>query len=366
MTVKQTQSLEGVRKAARRSRPAYYLWALAAFLLPVSVGAVLLALGRAPSAEVQSKDLDAAAAQNVNARPRLEIKNPLPGRATVNRPPANEPPRGDRPADPPAPAPDAPFYLALEKTLAARQLTLAEVCPREDPVARRVLEDYGAVFVAAEGVVHPPVCVFGGEADAAAYQNMVKFRSAVVGRSRIELQPAAMEALLAAREEALQEKLDITPRGGAEAARRTYTDTVRLWDTRFLPALAYWSKRGRLSGDEVARLKRLPLKQQVVEVLELEKKGIFFSKDFSKSILYSIAAPGTSQHMTGLALDVSQYGNARVRQILERHGWFQTVKSDLPHFTYLGVGAADLPALGLRPVRYGSQTFWIPDVGQGR
>ena len=43
----------------------------------------------------------------------------------------------------------------------------------------------------------------------------------------------------------------------------------------------------------MARLKSLPLRNQIAEVLELEKTGVYFSKDLSKSILYSIAAPGT-------------------------------------------------------------------------
>src|SRR5207253_9908731 len=129
----------------------------------------------------------------------------------------------------------------------------------------------------------------------------------------------AMDALQEARREAQGEGLDITPRGGTEAARRSYQDTVRLWDTRFLPALSYWMKRGRLTKEQVARLKSLPLTDQVREVLELEKEGIYFSKDLSKSILYSIAAPGSSQHIMMLALDVDQFTNERVRRILARH-----------------------------------------------
>ncbi len=108
----------------------------------------------------------------------------------------------------------------------------------------------------------------------------------------------------------------------------------------------------------------MPLSEQVRAVLDLEKDGIFFSKDFSKSILYSIAAPGTSQHLAMLALDVEQFADERVRRILARHGWFQTVKSDLPHFTYLGLEEKDLPARGLRPVISGKQLFWIPNVSE--
>jgi hypothetical protein len=254
------------------------------------------------------------------------------------------------------------FYKALEGALKARGLRLEEVCDRMDPVGRRILEDYGAVFVAARNVQPPPVCIFRSAEEVERFQAEAQFRAAVVGGSRIELQPAAMEALLDAREEARARGLDITPRGGTEAARRSYQDTVRLWNTRFLPALSYWMKRGRLSKAEVARLKALSLTEQVREVLELEKSGIFFSKDLSKSILYSIAAPGTSQHIMMLALDVEQFMDARVRRILADHGWFQTVKSDLPHFTYLGLEEKELPARGLRPVESGSQLFWIPNV----
>lgn len=257
------------------------------------------------------------------------------------------------------------FYKALEGALKARGWRLEEVCDRTDPVGRRILEDYGAVFVASSSVQPPPVCIFKSETDVVSFQTEAKFTASVVGGTRIELQPAAMDALQAARAEARREGLDITPRGGTEAARRSYQDTVRLWNTRFLPALSYWMKRGRLTKEQVARLKSLTLTEQVREVLELEQSGIYFSKDFSKSILYSIAAPGTSQHIMMLALDVEQFLDARVRRILARHGWFQTVKSDLPHFTYLGLDEAELPARGLRQVTSGSQLFWIPNV-EGR
>ena len=109
-------------------------------------------------------------------------------------------------------------------------------------------------------------------------------------------------------------------------------------------------------------MRTLSLHDQVAEVLQLEKSGIFFSKDLSKSILYSIAAPGTSQHIALLALDVTEFDNPRVREILAEHGWFQTVLSDLPHFTYLGLKEKDLPKRGLKSVVVDGQTFWIPNV----
>ena len=171
-----------------------------------------------------------------------------------------------------------------------------------------------------------------------------------------------MKALLKAREEAQKENLDITPRDGAEAGRRNYEDSLRLWETRFLPALDYWLAQERLTAADVERLRRLDTRSQVAAVLELERTGIYFSKDLSKSILYSIAAPGTSQHIAMLAFDVIEFDNPRVREILAKHGWFQTVLSDLPHFTYLGLKEKDLPKYGLKSVVVDEQTFWIPNV----
>jgi hypothetical protein len=96
--------------------------------------------------------------------------------------------------------------------------------------------------------------------------------------------------------------------------------------------------------------------------LELERAGLFFSKDLSKSILRSVAAPGASQHLAMLAFDATEFQDARVRDVLARHGWFQTVLSDLPHFTYLGLEERDLASRGLRRVEEFGQTFWVPDI----
>jgi hypothetical protein len=256
----------------------------------------------------------------------------------------------------------APFYEALSKALKKRKTKIESVCPVSDPVARRVLEDYGAMFLANKKVTPPPVCVFTSEEQVTRFQEDAGYLTETVAEADIELQPEAMKALLKAREEARKEDLDITPRDGAEAARRSYEDSLHLWDTRFLPALDYWLAQARLTGEQVARLRSLPLHSQVAEVLELEKTGIFFSKDLSKSILYSIAAPGTSQHIAMLAFDANEFDNARVREILAKHGWFQTVFSDLPHFTFLGHKEKDLPKHGLRSVEVSGQIFWIPNV----
>lgn len=261
-----------------------------------------------------------------------------------------------------APNSQSPFYQTLDRALSARGGSLSDICPDNDGVARRVLHDYGAMFVGSTDILPPPLCVFTSEEQVAEFQAAAGVAPAAIGDAVIELQPAAMAALLAARKVALAEGLNITPRDGAEAARRSYADTVRLWNSRFLPALAHWTSLDRLSESEATRLRSLPINEQVPAVLELEQQGIFFSKDLSKSVLYSIAAPGTSQHIAMLAFDANEFLDARVREILADHGWFQTVLSDLPHFTFLGLAEIELPNRGLKPVEVNSQKFWIPDV----
>ena len=255
-----------------------------------------------------------------------------------------------------------PFYEALAKALKKRKINIETVCPSSDPVSRRILEEYGAIFVADKKVTPPPVCVFTTEEQVTKFQEAAGFEAEFMSYDEVELQPAALKSLKKAREEAQKEGLDITPRDGAEAGRRNYEDSVRLWNSRFEPALDYWLSQGRLTQEQVTRLRGLPLSQQVAEVLELEKTGIYFSKDLSKSILYSIAAPGASQHIAMLAFDVNEFDNPRIREIMAKHGWFQTVLSDLPHFTYLGLKEKDLPKHGLRTLEINGQVFWIPNV----
>jgi hypothetical protein len=258
--------------------------------------------------------------------------------------------------------PPASFYEVLRKALKKRKTAVERICPPTDSVARRVLEEYGAIFLANKKVKTPPVCIFTSESQVEKFQDEIDYVTETIAGADIELQTAAMDALLKAREDAQKEGLDITPRDGAEAARRSYEDSLHLWNTRFLPALEYWLIEGKLTEEQVTRLKELPLHDQIAEVLELEKTGIYFSKDLSKSILYSIAAPGTSQHIAMLAFDVNEFDDPRVREILAKHGWFQTVLSDLPHFTYLGLKEKDLPKNGLKNVEADGQTFWIPNV----
>ncbi len=232
---------------------------------------------------------------------------------------------------------------------------------RGDQVGWQLLADYGAVFVARGGVTPPPGLIFPDADSLSRWRSGLKIGRATIAGKAVELQAPALDALLDARAEALKARLNITLRA-RDGAARTYARTAQLWTWRVQAALAHWVKAGRLSRADAARLRALSPLKQVPEILRLEQQGLFFSQDFRKPILDSVAPPGASQHLAMLALDIQQDGNRKVRAILAHHGWFQTIPLDLPHFTYLGVPESQLPTLGLKPVEEKGRTFWVPDV----
>ncbi len=117
-----------------------------------------------------------------------------------------------------------------------------------------------------------------------------------------------------------------------------------------------------MTREQADHISQLTAYEQVAEVFALEEDGIFFAKDLSKSIIYSVAPPGASQHLSLLAFDVTEHNDMGVRRILAQHHWYQTVVSDLPHFTFLGVSEGELPGLGLKKIARGEREFWIPDI----
>jgi hypothetical protein len=229
------------------------------------------------------------------------------------------------------------------------------------PVTQRLLLEYGAVFVAGDGVIPPPVVVFPDERAVGEYQSSLDTLTANVGGFDLTLQRAAMEQLLSAAEEAARIGSSITPRG-PDSAARNYQDTIGLWHSRVEPALVHWVEQGRLEQERAHEIRHLSPFEQVPVVLELERQGIYFAKDLSKSIIYSVAPPGASQHLSLLAFDMNEFAEAPACRIMARHGWFQTVVSDLPHFTYLGEAEETLPSLGLKRMDSAGRIFWVPDV----
>ncbi len=232
----------------------------------------------------------------------------------------------------------------------------------KDSLCLRLLAEYGAMFAADPGKVRLPAkSFFRNEAEVQEFQRLAGILSEMIGGFRVELQPQALKAFIAARSEARRRKLNINPRG-TDSSRRSYSTTVSLWRTRVSAALDHWVSRGKITKLEAGNLRSLPIPKQVPRVLALEARQIYFGMGFGKSILHSVSAPGASQHNAMLALDVEQYDNAQVRAILARHGWFQTVRNDAPHFTYLGVKESALPSIGLKRDSSSGVTVWIPNI----
>lgn len=231
----------------------------------------------------------------------------------------------------------------------------------DDAAQRRLLQEYGAVFVARGGVIAPNRVVFEDEHEVAAFQARLEIERADIGEFSLELQRVAMERLLAAVDEAADTGLSITPRG-ADSARRNYQDTIELWKSRVEPALEHWTHEGRIGASHADAIRELSPYEQVPEVFALEEVGIYFAKNLSKSIIYSVAPPGASQHLSLLAFDVAEFDDGEVRKILAKQFWYQTVVSDLPHFTFLGVDEEELPRLGLKRITSGDRDFWVPDI----
>jgi len=244
-----------------------------------------------------------------------------------------------------------------------QKLKLDDICRiKDDALSARIFKEYGAVFISVDAVTPPPKCIFESETELAAFQNRLQSRTETIGGTTIDLQADAMELLLRAVKDAERRGKKITPRGGKTAASRSFADTQRIWDSRFFPGLTHWTLKEKISAADAEAAKKMTIPNQVRKVLEWEAKGYFFSTGKDRTILSSVAAPGTSQHLSMLALDVTQFADPLVRQILNMHGWYQTVADDTPHFTYLGVPEADLPARGLKPVARGGYTFWVPNI----
>jgi hypothetical protein len=252
------------------------------------------------------------------------------------------------------------FKSVLKAYLKKRNMTLNDIHNEADSLEARLLADYGAVFLTK--AVPPPAVMFKSDAEVDGFQTKAGVEAETMAGARIELQPDAMRALVAAQAEATGAGLKITPRDGSEAGRRRFKDTFRLWKSRFDPAIEYWKKKGKLTEKQIADLRALAINDQVKAVLELEKQQIFFNTFFNASILYSVAAPGTSQHLSMLAFDANEFGDPKIREIMGKHGWFRTVQGDAPHFTFLGVKPEELKNLGLKMIENKDGEFWIPSL----
>lgn len=245
---------------------------------------------------------------------------------------------------------------------AAADLFGADCRSATDKLGKRLFAEYGAMFSATDEVVLPKTCIFASENEVARFQNKLTISKLSIGTVEMELQATATTSLKKALRDAETRGLRITPLDGSIAGRRSFADTERIWNSRFLPALDHWLRRGRISRQEADAARSLGIINQVERVLSWEEMGIFFSTGKNRPIMSSVAPPGTSQHLSLLAFDIEQASNKAVRDIMNANGWFQTVVNDSPHFTFLGSAESELPSRGLKSVTRGGYKYWVPAV----
>lgn len=244
-------------------------------------------------------------------------------------------------------------------------ISLADIASSlSSPVEKRLFAEYGAIF--ATTALPPPVIIFEDAAHVEAFQSSLSLGRGVFGDHEIELQAVALGALEGAAAEMAERGKRITARA-ADAGGRSYLDTVSLWTRNVTRGLEHWESLGRITRDRAQTIDELSPVNQVAAILNLEDtEEIFFGTFFDRSILYSVAAPGASQHLSMLAFDAAEYEECETEEVLGGNGWYRTVPNDLPHFTYLGYDQGSLPGLGLRRVERISgervYAFWTPDL----
>jgi len=228
--------------------------------------------------------------------------------------------------------------------------------------ARKIFIEYGAMFVASNEVQLPPSCYFPDETSAAKFQLTLKTSTALVDGIEIRLQAPAMASFMKVLDAAKQLNVRIVPLDGPIAAARTYSDTVTIWNSRYEPALQFWVNRGKIMPDEAAQLASMSFESRIGRVIDWESQGYLFGTGLRSSIFSSTAPPGASQHLSLIAFDMAGNVTPLVTAIFNASGWFQTVKGDPGHFTYLGVFEGELPKRGLRQVYLNGHRYWVPDL----
>ena len=246
---------------------------------------------------------------------------------------------------------------------ASSKHTFGKFCPVDQSrFARKIFIEYGAMFVASSDVQLPTSCYFADEAALLKFQSTLKTSSTTLDGVEIRLQAPAMASFLKVLDAARQLNVSISPLDGSIAAARSYSDSVSIWNSRFQPALAFWTSQRKIPQDDVDQMASMPLPKKVEKVIDWETGGLLFGTGRRRSIFSSTAPPGTSQHLSLIAFDIAGKVTPLITALFNANGWFQTVRGDPDHFTYLGVFEGELPKRGLKQIYYQGYRYWVPDL----
>jgi D-alanyl-D-alanine carboxypeptidase len=183
-----------------------------------------------------------------------------------------------------------------------------------------LLRQYGAAFMNLNSTIKlPPTVLFPNAQDTKNYQATLTMGKVNSGNNCF-LQKGAADAFNLADK---QINIPLKSGYGAGDCTRTYETNLRFWQ-----------------------------KYANNKTLERVKLGT------ETAILGIVAPPGTSQHLWGLAIDLRVLKLAQ-RTALNQNGWFQTVETDVPHWTYLGIPEEKLADFGFTKKIIRGITYWL-------
>ncbi|BAY22753.1 peptidase M15B and M15C, D,D-carboxypeptidase VanY/endolysin [Calothrix sp. NIES-2100] len=226
-----------------------------------------------------------------------------------------------------SPTPIAPFTPNPELNEQQRFLSAIAIklpaIPQPGTYEYILLRKYGAVFVNQEPEIKlPEKVILANEQETQEFQSTLTMIK-VDGTNDCYLQQAAGLALNKAKK---IQKIPLKSGYGSGDCTRTFTTNLRFWQ--------------KYANDRT---------------LEKVRQGK------ETAILGIVAPPGTSQHLWGLAIDL-RVSSQKQRQALNQNGWFQTVESDIPHWTYLGLTESQLPLFGFQKKLVREITYWVTPI----
>jgi hypothetical protein len=195
--------------------------------------------------------------------------------------------------------------------------------PQPDTFEYTLLRAYGAIFINQEpGIKLPPKVILADEPETQAFQSSL-IMSLVTGTQDCYLQKSAADAFNQARK---LQNIPLKSGYGTGDCTRTFTTNLNFWH-------------------KYANNQTLAQVQQGKET----------------RILGTVAPPGTSQHLWGLAIDL-RISTPAQRQALNQNGWFQTVENDVPHWTYIGWSEDNLLKFGLKNKVVRGISYWVTPI----
>lgn len=167
---------------------------------------------------------------------------------------------------------------------------------------------------------------------------------------------------------------------GADGVFRSYKDAQQIWLSRLQRELSYHRKQRPASDTAAHRLlqtiEELGRQGRYIDQAALIywqethlSKPMMFGKLHQGPLYASCAAPGTSHHTLGIAidLDIATLRHTKSLQIMAKHGFFRCIVSDFAHFAYLGARFGEPQTLqhhNLRWVKHADGAMYLKYDGE--